>query len=173
MVALGNTLVVIKDDGSVFGAEVTGQNIGPVFQFPGQRSASTSRTGSWWRWAEHSAPHAGLAGFGDWRAQVLGDFPQMAGAGLLPGAVASQLTDRNPPLSAPPRPPGPRRPRRPRPAQTPATAARTASATPVTCSVGHCGDRAPAGRRQGPPGSSQSPGLSARSAAKRSAEECC
>ena len=37
MVALGNTLVVIRNDGSVFGAEVTGQNIGPVFQFTGAK----------------------------------------------------------------------------------------------------------------------------------------
>ena len=35
MVALGNTLVVITDDGSMFGAEVTG--IGPVFQFTGAK----------------------------------------------------------------------------------------------------------------------------------------
>ena len=35
MVALGNTLVVITDDGSVFGANVVGTNIQPVFQFTG------------------------------------------------------------------------------------------------------------------------------------------
>ena len=55
MVALGNTLVVIKDDGSVFGAEVTGQNMVPYSSSPGQRSASTSRTGSWWRWVIRSS----------------------------------------------------------------------------------------------------------------------
>ena len=31
------TLILIKDDGSVFGAEITGQNIGPVFQYGGAR----------------------------------------------------------------------------------------------------------------------------------------
>ena len=64
MVALGNTLVVIKDDGSVFGAgaDVSGRRSVTYSSSPGQRSASTPRTGSWWRWAKHSAPHAGLAG---------------------------------------------------------------------------------------------------------------
>ena len=55
MVALGNTLVVITDDGSVFGAEVTVQTSVPYSSSPGQRSASTSRTGSWWRWVIRSS----------------------------------------------------------------------------------------------------------------------
>jgi hypothetical protein len=35
MVALGNTLVVIRQDGLVFGADVVGRDIQPVFQFSG------------------------------------------------------------------------------------------------------------------------------------------
>ena len=37
MVALGNTLVVIRQDGLVFGADVGGRDIQPVFQFTGAR----------------------------------------------------------------------------------------------------------------------------------------
>src|SRR5436309_2993923 len=37
MVAIGNTLAVITQDGNVFGADVAGRNAGPVFQFGGAK----------------------------------------------------------------------------------------------------------------------------------------
>jgi hypothetical protein len=37
MVAMGNRFVVIRQDGLVFGADIVGRNIEPVFQFSGAR----------------------------------------------------------------------------------------------------------------------------------------
>ena len=37
MMTLGNTLVVVTQDGNVFGAEVVSGSVGPVFQFGGAK----------------------------------------------------------------------------------------------------------------------------------------
>jgi hypothetical protein len=37
MVVLGSTLVVVTQDGSAFGADVSGHNIGPTYSFTGAR----------------------------------------------------------------------------------------------------------------------------------------
>jgi hypothetical protein len=46
MMTIGNTLVVVRNDGLVYGADVANGQLGPVFQFGAPGSASGPRTAS-------------------------------------------------------------------------------------------------------------------------------